>query len=224
MYEDLLRHLSVTFQGGNDEANILAKFYSHSQCAKELEEVFADELQLLAWKVISKKPDFQVNLDTILKQWYTNQLYNCNSASIAKMLLLQMPKVSFTQFRNELARVFGTHQHSSKLLLSPLQHPQSGLNLKRRGLFLNPSISKDKKVSAQSSQIKDLCTKLDGSIAKNAQIQELFNPASLQMALTNALQAAQSGATGKNSNNTHPGKKPFLGEAPGTSAFSWEGQ
>ena len=113
-YQDLLKHLSITFQGGNDEANILAKFYSHAQHSKELEEVFADELQLLARKVISKKPDFRINLDTMLKQQYANQLYDCNSVSIAKTLLLQMPHVSFTQFRNELARVLGTCQHSSK--------------------------------------------------------------------------------------------------------------
>ena len=56
-YQDLLKHLSVTFQGGDDKANILAKFYSHAQCSKESEEVFADERQLLARKVISKKPD-----------------------------------------------------------------------------------------------------------------------------------------------------------------------
>ena len=31
-----------------------------------------------------------------------------------KALLLQMPKVSFTQYRNELARVLGTRQRPSK--------------------------------------------------------------------------------------------------------------
>ena len=30
-YQDLLRHLSVAFQGGNDEANLLAEFYSCAQ-------------------------------------------------------------------------------------------------------------------------------------------------------------------------------------------------
>ena len=74
-YQDLLKHLSIAFQGGDDEANLLAEFYSHSQHAKESEEVFADELQLLARKVISKKPNFQVNLNTTLKQQYANQLY-----------------------------------------------------------------------------------------------------------------------------------------------------
>ena len=57
-YQDLLRHLSNAFQGGDDEANLLAEFYSHGQKVKESEEAFVDELQILAHKVIIKKPDF----------------------------------------------------------------------------------------------------------------------------------------------------------------------
>ena len=34
-YQDLLRHLSVTFQGGHDKANLLAEFYSRAQKVKE---------------------------------------------------------------------------------------------------------------------------------------------------------------------------------------------
>ena len=108
-YQDLLEHLSIALQGGYDEANILAEFYSHNQKLQEMEKAFADELQLLACKVISKKPDFRNNLDTTLKQHYTNQIYDHNSASITKMMLIQMPRVTF---RNELARVLGTHQRS----------------------------------------------------------------------------------------------------------------
>ena len=33
-YQDLLKHLSVTFQGGKDEANLLTEFYSHWQKAE----------------------------------------------------------------------------------------------------------------------------------------------------------------------------------------------
>ena len=117
-WQDLLQHLGVTFQGGDDEANVLAEFYSRRQYAKESEEAFADELQLLARKVISKKPDFRVNLDNTMKQQYASQLYDRSNASIAKALLLQMPSVSFTQYRNELARVLGTRQHPSKLVSS----------------------------------------------------------------------------------------------------------
>ena len=54
-YQNLLRHLSIAFQGGNDKANLLAEFYSCGQKTKELEEAFVDELQKLARKVIIKK-------------------------------------------------------------------------------------------------------------------------------------------------------------------------
>ena len=47
-YQDLLIHLSVAFQGGDEQANLLAEFYSHGQKSKESEEAFADELQILA--------------------------------------------------------------------------------------------------------------------------------------------------------------------------------
>ena len=57
-YQNLLIHLSVAFQGGDEEANLLAEFFNHGQKAKESEEAFADELQILAQKVISRKPDF----------------------------------------------------------------------------------------------------------------------------------------------------------------------
>ena len=57
-YKELLGHLSTAFQGGNNEANVLTEFYSHAQKPRGSEEAFVDELQLLTWKVISKKPDF----------------------------------------------------------------------------------------------------------------------------------------------------------------------
>ena len=89
-YQDLLRHLSVTFQGDNDEANFLAEFYSHAQKVKESEEAFADELQIFMRKVVIKKLDFWVHLDSTLKQCYASQLYDHKSTSIMKTLLVQM--------------------------------------------------------------------------------------------------------------------------------------
>ena len=53
-----------------------------------------------------------------MKQWYASQLYDRSNLSIAKALLLQMASVSFTQYRNELARVLGTHQCPSKSVSS----------------------------------------------------------------------------------------------------------
>ena len=49
---------------------------------------------------------------------------------------------------------------------------------------------RDRKINAQSSQIKDLHEKLDGVIAENTQIKEWLNPNTLQTAFTNVLQAS----------------------------------
>ena len=103
LYQDLLKHLSMAFQGGDNEANLLVEFCHHGQKAKESEEAFADELQILARKVIIKKPDFWVNLNSTLEQRYTSQLFDRNSTLIAKTLLVQMQKCSFMEFCNELA-------------------------------------------------------------------------------------------------------------------------
>ena len=229
-YEDLLKHLSVTFQRGDDEANLLAEFYSRAQKTKETEEAFADELQLLAHKVIIKKPDFRVNLDSTLKQHYASQLLDHNSASIAKTLLVQMSMCSFTEFQNELARVLDTRRKaivkaSLKSVTSksievkedeeqdvpppptkPSNKPSSSI------------IKKDKKINAQSAQIKDLRQKLDQAVAENSQIRELLSPATLTTAFSNALSAtktrfaSQSGSRSNQNQSQQFTLKPFLGK------------
>ena len=57
-YQDPLKHLSIAFQGGDEEANLVAEFYSHGQKSKESEEAFPNELQLLARKVMNRRPNF----------------------------------------------------------------------------------------------------------------------------------------------------------------------
>ena len=229
-YEDLLKHLSVAFQGGNDEASLLAEFYSRVQKMKETEEAFADELQILACKVIVKKPDFRVNLDSTLKQRYASQLLDRNSASIAKTLLVQMSKCSFTEFQNELARVLDTRRKAIvKASLKPVstkaieveEDEEQDAPLPSTKSSNKPStstIKKDKKIHAQSAQIKDLRQKLDQAVAENSQIRELLSPATLTTAFSNALSAtktrftSQSGSRATNQNSNQFTPKSFLGK------------
>ena len=147
-----------------------------------------DELQLLTRKVINKRPAFREGLDTTLKQHYANQLYGCNSSSIAKTLLLQVPMVTFTQSRNELAWVLGMWQCKDK--------PKSvTTNQVEANSGETESISKsclkcDAKISAQSSQIQNLHSTLDAAVVENSQMHEYLHPSTLQTAVTNVLQAA----------------------------------
>ena len=104
-----------------------------------------------------------------------------------------------TQYRNKLAQVLGTHQHSSKAVSSKsVAVTSEGIESEEEEKAVSKSQCKhDKKISTQSSQIKDLHLKLDEAIAKNTQIWELLNPATLQTAFTNALQATQFRPQGK---------------------------
>ena len=81
------------------------------------------------------------------------------------------------------------------------------------------TIKKDKKIHAQSAQIKDLRQKLDQAVAENSQIRELLSPATLTMAFSNVLSAtktrftSQSGSRATNQNqNQQFMPKPFLGK------------
>ena len=80
---------------------------------------------------------------------------------------------------------------------------------------LKSQAKKDKKISAQSSQIKDLRSKLDQAVAENSQIRELLSPATLTTAFTNALMATKTSFANKShyGGNQQPGQgKPFLGK------------
>ena len=80
-----------------------------------------------------------------------------NSASIAKTLLVQMQQCSFTEFRNELARVLDTHQCAiSKASVKPIT--TKWVEVEEEDVPI-PTCSKslakkDKKISMQSAQIK----------------------------------------------------------------------
>ena len=56
---------------------------------------------------------------------------------------------------------------------------------------------KDKKISMQFAQIKDLRSKLDQAVAENSQIRELLSPATLTTAFSNALTATKTSFTSK---------------------------
>ena len=212
-YQDLMHYLSIAFQGGDNEAQILAEFYSHSQRAKESEEVFANELQLLAHKVIGKTPKFHKNLDSTLKQCYVSQLYDCNSTSIAKTLLKQMLEVSFTEFWNELVRVHGTHQHAV-IKVATKAMSVSSLEVKDQGEVVQSKskAKQNKKISSQSSQIKDLQAKLDQAVAENIQLKDLLSPASLELFFSNALQASGHSSKASRPSSTGYQSKPFQGK------------
>ena len=134
--------------------------------------------------------------------------------SIPKTLLKQMPQISFTQFRNELSRVLGTQQRMvAKASVKTVTATSTETESEGEGAVVkshSKNTKKDGKINAQAFQIKELCTKLDGAIAKNSQMREFLSPTALQTAFINNLQAAKES---KSSNpNLRSGSQPFWGK------------
>ena len=190
-YKDLLEHLSLVIVGGKDESTLMADFYSHTQKVKESEESFADELQTLAQKVISKKPNFSQGLNSVLKNQYANQLYDHHSAAITKSLLFQLPpQTSFTQFRTELSWILGTwnkkeHMKATVVITSQVGQEEAGEGLSKT------QCKKIAKVMAKTAQIKDLHVKLDSAVAENNQMWEYLDSKNFQACITSTVQEAQ---------------------------------
>ena len=77
------------------------------QKPRESEENFADDLQVLACKLIHFCPNFRYEVDNALKQQYASGLNDTYYSSIAHGLLQQHQRASFTEFRSILAKVLG---------------------------------------------------------------------------------------------------------------------
>ena len=131
--------------------------------------------------------------------------------SIAKTLLKQMPQITFTQFRNELARVLGTRQRTvTKASVKTITAASAETESEEEGVVTKSQTKKDGKINAQSSQIKDLRSKLDQAVAENSQIREFL---SLNFSAEGIHQCpAGCPKTSRSKGNLGQGRQPFLGK------------
>ena len=217
-FEELLAHLNLAFTGGEDEATLFSEFYGRSQKARESEDAFADDLQILARKIINIKPEFRLGIDKVLKHQYANNLKDQYYSSIARALLVQLPTATFTKYRSELALVIGARTKSNRrtnLTTSGIESETETPKLSR------PQIQRRKKAQKvqQSEQIQQLERKLDQALEETKKCQRMLDQK------TTAEFPVRSNAVGnsynKNSNTNYNNKptnryagyapKPFLG-------------
>ena len=82
-FDGLVNHLKNAFQLGETVSELISDFYSRHQKKNELEDAFADDLQILVWKIIARKPAFRAEANEQLKN---NMPINC-MISIMQQLL-----------------------------------------------------------------------------------------------------------------------------------------
>ena len=132
-----------------------------------------------------------------------------------------MPQITFTQFCNELARVLGTCQHAAtKASVKTITAASTETESEEEGVVTKSQTKKDGKINAQSSQIKDLRSKLDQAVAENSQIREFLSPTSL----AEGIHQCPAGCPGniQIQRKPWPRKTTFSGKTPPISAFSWD--
>ena len=65
-FEGLIDHLHDAFQSGETLSELISDFYGWSQKARETEDTFANDLQVLARKIIMCKPSFIKRIDPMM--------------------------------------------------------------------------------------------------------------------------------------------------------------
>ena len=98
-YHELVEHLRTSFECSETFSSLVGDFYSRIQQPRETEDKFADELQILGWKVISIMPNWKQEANKALKTQFTLQLCDPYLAAMAHNLLkMQGQNMNFVQF------------------------------------------------------------------------------------------------------------------------------
>ena len=98
-FDGLVNHLKNAFQSGETVNELISDFYGQHQKKYELEDAFADDLQILVRKIIAQKPSFRTEANEQLKHQYAHKLHDWYYAAIAcSVLQTSNPTETFTQF------------------------------------------------------------------------------------------------------------------------------
>ena len=82
-FDCLVSHLKSTFQSGETIHEVISNVYGCNQRKNELEDVFANDLQIKVRKIIACKPSFRAEANEQLKHQYAHKLHNQYYAAIA---------------------------------------------------------------------------------------------------------------------------------------------
>ena len=107
--QGLIDHLSLTFQSCETISSLIGGFHNWSQKAKEIKDVFTDELQILVRKIVACKPEFLGEANQALKHQFAHNLRDPYFEVVARGQCLASPdSKSFTQFRDRLTMILGS--------------------------------------------------------------------------------------------------------------------
>ena len=154
-YHELIEHFHTSFELGETFSSLVRDFYSHVQCPQEMEDKFANELQILGQKVISISPTWKDEANEAFKTQFASRL--CNPylvAMVHNLLKTQGQSMNFTQFRAECISMFGSQIKALKMKTATSSISASGALKEQKTCSQKKNSSKDKKIQAQMELIE----------------------------------------------------------------------
>ena len=154
-YHELVEHLRTSFESGETFSSLVGDFYSCIQRPRETEDQFADELQILGWKVISVRPSWKQEANEALKTQFASQLCNPYLAAMAcNLLKSQGQNMNFTQFQAECISMFGSRIKAPKVKAATNSVSLSGVLKEQKTCSQKKNSGKDRKIKAQKELIE----------------------------------------------------------------------
>ena len=208
-FEGLIQHLKNAFQSGKTISKLITDFYSQAQKKSESEDVFADELQVLVWKIIARKLEFRQDANEQLKSQYAHKLKDPYYAAIACSMLQSLDdSESFTQFQGHLAMMFGGRSRSRKTSSHTATiEASSCVTSEETGecRLSNTLRQRQRKIEQQPLQISSL-------EAQNKKLGQLLEPKFLVETITKAVASnLNMGKTNNTKLSSRFVSKPYLG-------------
>ena len=97
--EGLIQHLKNAFQSGKTISQLISDFYGWTQKKNESKHVFGNDLQVLVWKIIARKPEFRKDANEQFKSQYAHKLKDPYYVAVAHSMLQSSNNMeSFIEF------------------------------------------------------------------------------------------------------------------------------
>ena len=129
IYKDLIAHLRLAFEAGDDVTGLYAQFYARQQGRNESEDQYANALEKLARKILMFDKDFRLRMESGLKHQFINGLKDPHFQALGRQQLRSNPEWSFTKFRHELAYLFGYRASTKKTMSSAVETAKAELGI-----------------------------------------------------------------------------------------------
>ena len=181
-FQRLIDHLSLAFQSCETVSSLIADFYNWSQKARETEDMFADELQVLVRKIVAQKPEFISEANQALKHQFVKNLKNPYFRVVTRGQCLSSPdSKSFTQFWGRLALMFNSGGKHAKVVSATSAAVDSG---NAEDHLSHNSRKRQNKFDAQAAEIATVKAKLNKALEENEKLKDLFHTEKMVEAMT----------------------------------------